>query len=67
MNYKTQTEIVYEKPKSYDDFHKLSIMEDNENHVIENCEKTAEKMFWGLMYTILIWILITSFIIWVIP
>ncbi len=67
MNYKTQVDIVNERPQSYDDFQESNIIEDNENHVIENCEKVAEKMFLGLIYTILIWILIISFIIWVIP
>ena len=41
-------------------------IEDNENRVIENCERTAEKIVWGFIYAILTWILIISFIIWMI-
>ena len=72
MNYKTHVVVnemphVHERSKVYDDFQKLNIIDDNENLVIKNDTKWLKGMVFGLIFSIPIWILIISFIIWVIP
>ena len=72
MNYKTHVAVneiphVHERSKVYDDFQKPNKIEDNEKFVIKNDTKGLKGMVFGIIFSIPLWILIISFIIWVIP
>ena len=72
MNYKTHVVVnelphVHERSKVHDDFQKLNIIEDNENLIIKHDTNGLKGMVCGLIFSIPIWILVISFIIWVIP
>ena len=57
---------VNERPQVYDDFQKSNEIENSENLVIKDDMRAAEGMVMGVIISISIWILIISFIIWVI-
>jgi len=71
MSYATPVSILHESPLVHeraqvdDDFHKSNI--DYGNLVIKNDKRGAKGMVFGLIFSIPIWILIISLIIWVIP
>lgn len=57
---------VNERPQVCDDFQKSNEIENCENLVIKNDVRAAEGVVFGIIISIPIWILIISFIIWVI-
>ena len=58
---------INERTQVCDDFQKTNEIENTENLVIKNDVKAAEGLVFGIIISIPIWILIISFIIWVIP
>jgi len=57
---------VNSRPKVCDDFQKSNEIENSENLIIKNDVRAAEGVIFGIIFSILIWILIISFIFWVI-
>lgn len=65
MGNATKASILHERPQVDDDFQKSNI--DYENLIIENGKIAVKGMVFAVIFSIPIWILIISFIIWVIP
>jgi len=71
MSYATQASILHESPLVHErpqvDDESQKTNKDYENLVIKNDKRAAKGMVLGLIFSIPIWILIISFIVWVIP
>lgn len=67
MSYSKTGFWVNSRPQVCDDFQKSNEIENSENFVIKDDVRATEGMVFGIIISIPIWILIISFIIWVIP
>ena len=60
-------QYIYERPQVRDDFQRANEIDNCEDFLIKDGKKVLNGMGFGIIVSIPSWILIISFIIWVIP